>query len=49
VRGFKNATADDLLQAYKSLFYELATKDIIKGKLRMIEIINTVWNGEKNG
>ena len=36
VRGFHNATADDLMQAYKSLFYELATKDLLKGKLRMI-------------
>ena len=45
----KNATADDLLKLYKSLFYELAAKDLLKGKLRMIEIVNTIWNGEKNG
>lgn len=49
VRGFKNATADDLLIAYRSLFYELARKNLIAGKLRMVEIVNGIWNGEKNG
>lgn len=49
VRGFKNATADDLLIAYRSLFYELAKKNRLVGKVRMIEIVNAIWDGEKNG
>ena len=44
-----NTTADDLLLVYNSLFYLLATEDQLKGKLRMVEIVNIIWAGEKNG
>lgn len=45
----QGTTADDILLVYDSLFFQLAKEGMLEGKLRMIEIVNNLWDGEKNG
>lgn len=42
-------TADDLMLAYNRLFYELSLIKKMRRIYRMIQIINSVWKGEKFG
>lgn len=42
-------TADDLMVAYNRLFYEMAIRNKLRRVFRMIQIVNTLWEGEKFG
>jgi hypothetical protein len=45
----KEMTADVLMLKYRRLFYEVAQRNKITGLLRMIEIVNRLWKGQKFG
>ena len=46
---FRNLSADDLLPLYHQMFYELARIDALRGKLRLINIVNKVCKMDKRG
>jgi hypothetical protein len=42
-------TADVLMLKYRRLLYEVAQKRKIIGLLKMVEIVNRLWKGQKFG